>query len=330
MKQLSVLPSPVRAMGGSPVGTRNRSKTDTSLTQLVGKPTRLLNQRVSLERICRPGKVSEDAADPAVGTEGVRLDAVPETPKTTHNINNNYCVVDPVAATRSLNVVPSVKDKKHCCSCSTKCILFCCQSCTFCNKKGKAAAKERLKSSIKIQKRNKFCEMCFYCRSLCFCPNCSQCPQCCTCSASGRVSAEFLADLGPPRHEFKGSFNLEGRLCASVQNQTSSSKRSLDSQQLCKPPLEPLPEGGFAGSASQEGSRDGKGSNISSLLQQTFNSAKTEPKVASYFGPRCFEQIFGRKNIQNGDPGNKPYLSSERGMGDIAGLQRRLFPYPNT
>ena len=59
---------------------------------------------------------------------------------------------------------------------SDKCKLLCCQSCTFCSKKCKAAAKERLKSSIKETSRNKICELCFFCRSVCFCPICSQCP----------------------------------------------------------------------------------------------------------------------------------------------------------
>ena len=45
---------------------------------------------------------------------------------------------------------------------------------------------------------------------------------------------------------------------------------------------------------------------------------------------RCYEQIFECKNIQNGDPGNDPNLPATRGMGDIAGFQRRLFPHSSS
>ena len=161
--------TPDRAMGGSPVGTRNCNKIGTSHIQPGGKMKILPSQLVRSERICRPGKVLEVAADPVVEAQGVKLVAVLKPPKTTHSINDNYCVVDPVPVARSLNVVAPVKDK-NICHCSSECILSCCQSCTFCNKCHKAVAKERCKSSIKSQKKNKFCEKCFYCRSLHFCP----------------------------------------------------------------------------------------------------------------------------------------------------------------
>ena len=105
--------------------------------------------------MCRPGKVLEGASDPAVEAGEARLVTVPKGPKTIHSINDNYYVVDVVPVTWSLNVVPSVKDKNYECHCSNKCILFCCQSCTFCYKCQKTAANERLKSSTKKQKQNK-------------------------------------------------------------------------------------------------------------------------------------------------------------------------------
>ena len=146
------------------------------------------------------------------------------------------------------------------------CKLLCCQSCTFCNKKCKAAAKERLKSSLRNQ-RNKFCELCFFCRSLCFCPKCDKCPQCCSCPTSRRAPSVLLADLDPPGCKSESSVHFEGWLHSPIQNQTSSGERSLDSQWLCKPPQEPLPEGGFGGLTAKGGSRDGEGSYISSLHQ---------------------------------------------------------------
>ena len=180
--------------------------------------------------------------------------------------------------------------------------MSCCQSCTFCLKCERAVTKERQKSLIKREHRNKFCEKCFFCRSLLFCPHCSKCPQCCQCSADRGTSPKILAEVVPPGCKSESSVHLEGRLHSPVQKQTSSGKRSLNSQWLCKPPQEPLPEGGFACLTTKGGNRDGEGSNISSLLQQTFHCSQTKPKMATNLGPQFSKQIFERKNIQNGNP----------------------------
>ena len=52
--------------------------------------------------------------------------------------------------------------------------------------------------------------------------------------------------------------------------------------------------------------------------------------MAANLGPQCSKQIFERKNIQNGNPGNNSDLLTTRGMGNIAGFQRRLFPHSNS
>ena len=134
----------------------------------------------------------------------------------------------------------------------------------------------------------------------------------------------------PPGCKSESSFHLEGRLHSPVQKQTSSGKRSIDSQWLCKPPQEPPPERGFAGITTKGGNRGGEGSNISSLLQQTFHSSQTKPKMEASLGPQFSKQIFERKNIQNGNPRDNTDFLATRGMGDIAGLQRRLFPHSSS
>ena len=213
------------------------------------------------------------------------------------------------------------------CVCSTTCALSCCQSCTFCLKCKRAVTKERRKSLVKSETRNKFCQRCFFCRSLRFCPHCSKCPQCCQCSSDRGTSPKILAEVVPPGCKSEGSVHFEGWLHSPVQNQTSSDKGSFDSQWLCKPPQEPLPEGSFGGLTAKGGGRDGEGSNISSLLQPTVHSSKTKPKMATNLGPQCSKQIFERKNIQNGNPRNNSDFLATGGMGDIAGFQRRLFPH---
>ena len=229
------------------------------------------------------------------------------------------------------------RDRCHKCTrtklfsvCSPTCVLSCCQSCTFCLKCKRAVTKERRKSLVKSETRNKICQRCFFCRSLRFCPHCSKCPQCCQCSSDRGTSPKILAEVVPPGCKSESSVHFEGRLHSPIQNQTSSGKGSLDSQWLSKPPQEPLPEGGFAGLTAKGGGRDGKGSNISSLLQPTVHSPKTKPKMATNLGPQCSKQIFECKNIQNGNPRNNSDFLATRGMGDIAGFQRRLFPHSSS
>ena len=175
------------------------------------------------------------------------------------------------------------------CVCSTTCIVSCCQSCTFCVKCERAVTKERRKSLVKGETRNKFCERCFFCRSLRFCPHCSKCPQCCQCSADRGTSPKILAEVVPPGCKSESSVHLEGRLHSPIQKQTSSGKRSFDSQWLCKPPQEPLPAGGFASPTTKGGSRDGEGSNISSLLQQTFQGSWTSVLLNKFLRVKTFK-----------------------------------------
>ena len=179
--------------------------------------------------------------------------------------------------------VPTIKDRNSQNSkLSNQCKLLCCRSCTFCNKKCKAAAKERLKSSIK-ESRNKVCELCFFCRSVCFCSICSQCPQCCSCSLSRRLPSALLPELGPSGGKSESGVNFEGGLFAPIQTQTPSCMIPPDSQWLCTPPEKHLLKGGYTNPVAQKGCRDGKGSIFSSLFQQTIHSSQTELEPKQIF-----------------------------------------------
>ena len=242
---LSVPPSPVRAMGGSPVDTRE-VRYDSSHTPLVGKVRIVPKALVTRGRTCQPGTVLAAGVGPVVEAVEVLLTAVREVPGTITNINDNYCVTECSVAKKST-------DSQY----SFRCKLLCCQSCTFYNKQCKAATKERLKSSLKKQ-RNEFCELCFFCRSLCFCRTCTQCPQCCSCSTSRRASSALLADLGPPGSKSKSGVYPEGGLCAPVQSQTPPSETPPDSQWLCQPQQKQVSEGGGSKPSGQKGNRDGE------------------------------------------------------------------------
>ena len=82
----------------------------------------------------------------------------------------------------------------------------------------------------------------------------------------------------PPRCQSKGSVHTVRRVYSPIQTQTSSSERTSDNQWLCKPSQEPLPEGSFACPDSQKGSREGKGSNFSSLFQHIVYCPQTKSK----------------------------------------------------
>ena len=176
--------------------------------------------------------------------------------------------------------------------------------------------------------RNKVCEKCFFCRSLCFCPLCKQCPQCCKCPTSGRSSPRVLAKMAPLGRKSESNIHFKGRLCSPIQSQTPTGSRPFDSQWLCKPHQEPLPEGGFASTTQEKGSREGQGSDLSRLFQQTIHCPQTKSKMAANPRPQCAEQVSERQNFQDGNPGNNKALPSARGVGNLAGFQRRLLPHP--
>ena len=162
--------------------------------------------------------------------------------------------------------------------------MSCCQSCTFCLKCERAVTKERRKSLIKSENRNKFCEKCFFCRSLHLCPQCSKCPQCCKCQA-GLLS-------------FWQKWSLLG----------------ANPRVVYILPL-PLPEGGFTCTDREKGRGEGKGSDLSSLFQQIVYCPQTKPEMAANLGPQCSKSIFERKNIQNGDPRNYSISPYNKGNG---------------
>ena len=131
----------------------------------------------------------------------------------------------------------------------------------------------------------------------------------------------------PPGRKSEGSAHIERWLHSPIHTQTSTGERPINNQWLCKPPQESLPEGGFACTDPLKGSRDGKGSNLSSLFQQVIHCPQTKQEMAANLRPQCSHQIVERKNIQNGNTRNHPDLPPTRGMGDLAGFQRRLFPH---
>ena len=92
---LDAPPSTVRAMSGQ-VST---------ITLLDGRNKSLPNPLATLGRICQPGRVSVPMVEAEVGAVEAPLTTVPEVPRTIISTNDNYYVMNPVRASRTMNLV---------------------------------------------------------------------------------------------------------------------------------------------------------------------------------------------------------------------------------
>ena len=211
-------------------------------------------------------------------------------------------------------------------SCKSGCVLSCCNSCSFCSYH-RASAKERSKSRTSVEK-NKACEQCFLCRSMSFCPKCSRCPHCCERWSCRGPFSKVLASLARVRRKPSGSFHFKGGLQPTFQIKTSSHQGSNHSEQLCQSGQKPFPQRGTDLSPRKVGSGTSPGPVFSRLLQPAVFSTQTGKQVAAYFRSESVEQVPQNRNIQDGNSGNHPDLTTERGVGDLAGFQRRILSHP--
>ena len=132
-------------------------------------------------------------------------------------------------------------------------------------------------------------------------PNVSNAPNVVHIQPVGELSTGILADLVPSGSKSEGSFDLEGRLCDSIQDQNSSSTGSIDNQWVCNP-SGTATHRSFACTDPKIGSRDCKGSTLSSLFQRTVYSTKVQPQMVSHCGSQFSEQNCSCKNIPKWKP----------------------------
>ena len=341
MRIPSIPLSPVRAMGGLPVASRNSSnKVVSNHIQLIGNKHRtLLDPEDRPARICRHGNPLAIEGDLEVAAGVVNPDAAPARPKTTININDNYYLLSPEPKARPANYVSDVQRQNFHVLVQQPVLCPVVSPVPFVlNVRGQPQRKGGSPSS-KVNREINFVKSAFSVDQCVFAPTVTSVHNVANAQligggggggGGGGASAKFLAGMGPPGCKSESGIHLKGRLHSPFQDQTSLGEKSPDSQRLCKPPQEPLPQGGFASLTTKGGNRDGEGSNISSLLQQTIHSPQTKPQMASHPGPQCTKQIFERKNIQDGNPRDNSVFLTSRGMGNIAGFQRRLFPHSSS
>ena len=75
----------------------------------------------------------------------------------------------------------------------------------------------------------------------------------------------------------------------------------------------------------------GKGGNqvLAGFLQPPIPSPKTQRTMASDLGPKPTQPVPVNGHFQDGNSGDNPVITSARGMGHFAGLQRCLLPHPH-
>ena len=206
--------------------------------------------------------------------------------------------------------------------------MSCCNSCSFCTYH-RASTKERSKSRTSVEK-NKACEQCFLCRSMSFCPKYSRCPHCCVRWSCRRPSSKVLASLAKVRRKPSSSVHFKGGLQPAFQFKTSSHQGSDHSEQLCQSSQKPFPQRGTDLSPRKVGSRTSPGPVFPSLLQPAVFSPQTGKQVEAYFRSESVEQVPQNRHIQDGNSGNHPDLSTERGVGNLAGFQRCILSHPHS
>ena len=65
----------------------------------------------------------------------------------------------------------------------------------------------------------------------------------------------------------------------------------------------------------------------SGFLQPAFPCPQTKQKMETNLGPESVELIPQYQYLQDGNSGDNPVILTDRGMGDITGLQRHVFPH---
>ena len=162
-----------------------------------------------------------------------------------------------------------------------------------------------------------------------FCPACSKCPQCCPKFGCRGQTAEVLASLAHTGGESKGGLDFERGIHATLQNQASSDPIPGDQEWLCSPREKQGLIPSIDRTHKQAGGRKGGNKILPGLLQPPFSGTKIQPQMEAYLGPQPSKPVLETRHLQDGNSGNNKVVSPKGGMGNVAGLQRRLLSHPH-
>ena len=249
--------------------------------------------------------------------------------------NDSYCVV-PTQFVRHFNrldqrldqavvkdrVFLSSKDLNH-----QK--VACCQNVV--NHVPSAILHEQLqkKGVGSVNEQNKSFQRCPLCKSIVFCPICSKCPTCCHRDQCWGKASELLASLARVGFKSQSGFGVERRVQSPFQGEATSQPLSLDCEQICKSCQEQGPFRSFCLPHPKEGSGKSGCQVIPGLLQPSFSSSQAQQQMASHFGFKHSQSFPRDKSFQNGNSRDHTAVST-RGMGHLAGFQRRVFSHSHS
>ena len=162
-----------------------------------------------------------------------------------------------------------------------------------------------------------------------FCPFCSQCPQCCSQTGCRGKVAKILASLAKHGCKSSGSLYPQGGLHSSLQAETPFGQIPLGSKWLCQSYKESVVKRGSLKSQKKVGSGKGGCQVVPGFLQPSFSGSETKQEMEANLGSESVKCIPQHRHFQNGNPGDDPVVLENRGVGHIAGLQRRILPHSN-
>ena len=116
---------------------------------------------------------------------------------------------------------------------------------------------------------------------------------------------------------------------ATLQNQATSDPIPCDQEWLCSPREKQGLVSSIDRTHKQVGSRKGGNKILPGLLQPPLSGTKIKSEMEAYLGPQPSKSFLETRHLQNGNSGNNKVVSPKRGVGNVAGLQRRLFSHPH-
>ena len=331
LKAPSVLPSPARAMGGSLVVLRNNNinRDIFSHTPLTGNNLRTLPvPGDNLARICPLGNPLATEVELEVAAGVVNQDAAPTRPKNMLSINDNYCLLSPEPMARPVKCVPNVQIQNFHVSVQKPVLCPVVSPVPFVlNVRGQSQKKDG-SPSLKTKAEINFVKVFFSVDHCVFAP-----------TAPNVHSVANAQMVGGRLQKFWEKWSLLGANPGVV----SIIRDGYILPFKTRPPLvrDPLIVSGYANTLRNLYLKEA----LHALLQKKaiemvrvrtslafFNRLfiVPKPKMAANLGPQFSEQILERENIQNGNPRDNSDFLATRGMGDIAGFQRRLFPHSSS
>ena len=162
-----------------------------------------------------------------------------------------------------------------------------------------------------------------------FCPFCHKCPQCCSRTKCRGQTIKILASLTRFGCKSSSSLHPQGGLHPSLQAKTPFNQVPIGSKRLCKSNQKHVSQRSSRKSHEKVGSGKGGCQVLPGILQPPFPGSQTQQEMEANSGFESLKSVPQHGYLQDGNPGDNPVVLEDRGVGHVAGFQRRILPYPN-